>query len=122
MKSLFFIWTTFFLMEGCTNDRSKDGYHSTLALCGGQYYVETFTISGGGAFGGDRVSSYLTDSINFRKYLGTYDNANEGIATVCKGDSIYIYRTKQAGPHRKPDIVRRWVYTAKELKDSKVFD
>jgi hypothetical protein len=110
------------LMAGCANDRSKTGYHDTVPLCDGRFYVEIFTIMGGGAFGGDRVSAYLTDSVNFRKYLGTYIEGKESIATECKGDSVYIYRTKENAPRQKPIIVNRWVYTAEELKKSKVFD
>jgi hypothetical protein len=77
---------------------------------------------GGGTFGGDRVSAYLTDSLNFRKYLGTYINSNESIATVCKGDSIFIYRTKQNVATHKPDIENTRVYSVQDLRKANVFE
>jgi len=110
------------LFVSCRSDRSKTGEHSTLPLCDHRFYVEIYTINGGGALGGDRVSTYLTDSINFRKYLGTYINSNESIATVCKGDSIYIYRTKIDDSTHKPKIVSTTIYSAENLKKNRGFE
>ena len=106
----------------CRSDRSKSGYHTTFRLCGGRFFVETFTIFGGGAGGGDRVSSYITDSVNFRKYLGTYINDAESIATVCKGDSVCIYRKKINETTQKFTIVNLSVFSVRDLKNSKTFD
>jgi hypothetical protein len=36
-----------------------------------------------GALGSDVNSEYLTDSVNFRVYLGTYDDEDEMIITKC---------------------------------------
>lgn len=84
---LFFL----FFLFSCRNDRSKDKHTSTTRVCdNNKLFVETYTIFGSGAYGGDRVSNYLTDSVNFRLYIGAFDNAHENYTYVCKGDTIYI--------------------------------
>lgn len=79
------------LVNGCSNDRSKKKHVSTRRICdSSRLFVETYTIFGSGAYGGDRVSNYLTDSVNFRFYIGAFDNAHENYTYQCKGDTIYI--------------------------------
>ena len=85
----------------CRGDRSKDLYNFTTSVCDKNLFVEVFTISGGGAYGGDRVSDYLTDSTNFRIYIGTYDNAHRFFAYICKGDSLYVYNVEEELPKNK---------------------
>jgi len=111
-----------FTFFGCRDDRSKDDHTATVSLCDNKFYVEKFTISGGGALGGDRQSDYLTDSVNFRRYLGTYDNAHEVISVICKGDSIYVYhqRRDDESNRLKPTSIIR--YSIFDLKKTKVFE
>ena len=45
------------------------------------------------AFGGDLDSDWLTDSLNFRIYIGTYDDARGGISYRCNNDSVYTIQT-----------------------------
>jgi len=79
------------LLSGCSNDRNKEKHVSTRSICDSNIlFVETYTIFGSGAYGGDRVSNYLTDSVNFRFFIGAYDNAHENYTYLCKGDTIYI--------------------------------
>jgi len=78
-----------FLQSCFHNDKSRKTHKWTTKLCDNLYY-ETFSIFGQGAFGGDRDASWLTDSTNFRIFLGAFDNANGGISVECKGDSIFV--------------------------------
>src|ERR1700722_12889061 len=39
-----------------SSDRNKSKHYATTMVCEKKLYVETFTIIGGGAYGGDRVS------------------------------------------------------------------
>src|SRR4051812_42928764 len=80
----------------CRNDRSKKEHHSTTPVCDNRLFVETFTIFGSGAYGGDRVSDYLTDSTTFRIYIGTFDDAHGGYSYQCNGDSVKVYRVVNA--------------------------
>ncbi len=105
----------------CRGDRSKAKYDSTVALCNKKLFVETFTIFGSGAFGGDRVSEYLTDSVNFRIYIGTFDNAHEGYSFEYFGDSIKVSKSVDgANGNRRIESIR--FYSFSQLKASKRFD
>lgn len=111
------------LLVGCyDDDRSKAGRHESTPVCGGQLSVETYTIIGGGGWGGDRVSEYLTDGKNFRKYLGTVINSEGGIGTVCKGDSVYVYTKKDTGFSHMSMIIDTKIYKLEDLKKGKEFD
>ena len=111
------------LFSGCTsNDRDKSGYHQSYRVCDGALFAESYTIVGGGAYGGDRVSAYLTDSVNFRIYLGTYITGNEGISIRCQGDSILVYRSKMSDQTHQREITKTWGYSDAELKKSKKFE
>lgn len=71
------------------NDKSRKDHKNSIRICENLYY-ETFSIFGQGGFGGDRDASWLTDSTNFRIFLGAFDNAYGGISVQCKGDSIFV--------------------------------
>lgn len=79
-----------FFLISCRNDRSKDRLKAIIPICNQRLFVEKYEVWGGGAYDGDMISDYLTDSINFRLYIGTFDNAHENYTYVCKGDSVYI--------------------------------
>jgi hypothetical protein len=53
-------------------------------------YTEIFSTFGQGAFGGDRDGKWLTDSTNFRIFLGAFDEANGKIVIECKADSVLV--------------------------------
>jgi|SRR5437762_6171281 len=110
-----------FLLCSCKSNRSKGKYASTVQICNQNLYIETYTIFGSGAYGGDRVSDYLTDSLNFKMYVGTYDNADEGFSYVCKGDSVKIYKVKGIRENRNK-IVRTLTYSLSDLKKKKIFE
>lgn len=50
-------------------------------------YVENFNVN---PFGVDEV--YLTDSLNFRVYVGKCDVEHERFTFVCKEDNIIVYK------------------------------
>lgn len=106
---------------GCNNDRNKTTHSSTVRVCNRNLVVETYEIAGGGAYGGDRVSDYLTDSVNFRIYVGTYDNADEGYSYECTGDSVYVL--KITGRRKNENkIVDKKVYSLLGLEKKKIFE
>jgi len=112
-----------FLFSGCTlDDSDKSGYHETTRVCDGALLVDSYTIIGGGAYGGDRVSDYLTDSVNFRIYLGTYITGNEAISVECNGDSVHIYRSKMSDETQQWETTKTWGYSDAELRRSRKFE
>ncbi|MBD1364823.1 hypothetical protein IDJ77_13460 [Mucilaginibacter sp. ZT4R22] len=72
----------------------------------------------------DLNSVYLTDSTNFRKFLGTYDTEGEFITTKCKGDRVYISKKVPASETPDPNlkkITEQRAYSLKKLKESIFF-
>jgi len=62
-------------------------YKYTVKVCGGRLYAESFNIKPAGV-----DEDYLTDSINFRIYIGKYDNGHENFGYECNGDSITVMK------------------------------
>ena len=124
LKSILILIAFCFLISfvfSCRSDLSKKVHDSTTPVCDKHLFVETFTIFGSGAYGEDRVSEYLTDSTNFRIYVGTFDNGHEGYSYQCYGDSIRISKVVDdtAG---KRKIVSLNIFRVSDLKKSKKFD
>ncbi|GAB2842167.1 hypothetical protein GCM10027043_51760 [Ferruginibacter profundus] len=71
------------------HDKSRKNHKWTTKICD-NLYSETFCSFGQGAWGGDRDAKWLTDSTNFRIFLGAFDEVDGGIFVECKGDSIFI--------------------------------
>jgi hypothetical protein len=57
-------------------------------VCDGRLFVEVFEAN---SLGLD--ADYLTDSANFRKYIGDWDEEHERYLYSCKGDSVYVLKT-----------------------------
>lgn len=120
-NTMFFFLLISLFMLGCRNDRDKKKHESTTMICKRNLFVETYIIFGGGAFGGDKVSDYLTDSNNFRVFVGVYDNGDEAYSYECKGDSINIYKVIGISENRNR-IVSRKTFNLLDLKRKKIFD
>lgn len=69
-------------MLSCNNDREDKEYNQTLMICNSLYVEEYFDFKGG-VFGGDLTTEYLTDSSNFRIYIGSLDTDNEYYRYYC---------------------------------------
>lgn len=115
---LLFYFTAFAMC--CRGDRSKAKHDRTTVLCNKSLFVETYKIFESGAYGGDKVSDYLTDSANFRIYIGTFDNADGGYSFECKEDSVYVYLIDQRPTLNK--ILNTRVYSITNLKKQRKFE
>lgn len=78
------------LVYGCINKKSKKKLFSTKSVCNG-LWREKFTVFSGGAHSAELYSDYLTDSVNFRAYIGTHDE-HENFEYKCNGDSILVQK------------------------------
>ena len=117
-----FLFLLFFSFS-CRNNRSKSKIKAVIPLCNQRLFAEKYEVWGGGAYDGDMISAYLTDSTNFRIYLRTYDNAHEGIAFDCKGkDSVSIYFQVMDSATNKFKIASTTVYSLSELRKKKEFE
>lgn len=80
-----------FVFFNCTeiDKHDKSRLYAKYELCF-NLKVERYMVFGSGAFGGDLLSDYITDSTNFRKYVMTYDSSREKINYKCENKKIYI--------------------------------
>ncbi len=130
----FCIYLTAILIAYCLPpfERSKQHFINTGKLCnyksgncGCNLYAEYYLVYAQGAWGADSEAEYLTDSVNFRQYLGVFDQADEHINVDCNGDSITVTKTSTefVNPNwSKPQIIEKKVYSLQELKRRHAFD
>lgn len=100
MRRLFFYIFVIVLLFGCVDKRSKKEFNTSFKTCD-SLYIELYRVYGSGALGGDLLSAYLTDSTSFRKYLGTFDDADGGYYCECKGDLIVVGKVSKKDPYFK---------------------
>jgi hypothetical protein len=63
--------------------------HTATNDLGDHLYAEYFNINPAGV-----EEVYLTDSVNFRVYIGKYDTEHEKVGCKIKGDTIVVLKTK----------------------------
>ncbi|HTK21918.1 MAG TPA: hypothetical protein VL442_20515 [Mucilaginibacter sp.] len=100
-------------------------YNSKTNNCGYNLYTEYYNVYDQGAWGTGLNSMYLTDSVNFRKYLGVYDDGYEHIDISCKGDSIIVTKTSSefiSPQWSNPKLLERKSYSLSKLKKDHDFD
>ena len=90
-------------------------YKGTTRVCGGKFYVESFNVNPAGV-----DEDYFTDSINFRVYVGKFDNEHENFSYVCNGDSIKVMKSVMDGYGNKMKISDSKMLSLVDLKDKKV--
>ena len=71
--------------------RSRSHFITTYSICN-NLKVEKFKVFSLS----DLYCDYLTDSLNFRVFINTYQD-NEEILYECKGDSIFINKVEGRG-------------------------
>jgi hypothetical protein len=124
----FLLSLLFFRLFFIRSDKSKGKLSATVQICDKHLFVETYKIFESGAYGGDRVSDYLTDSATFRMYVGTFDNGKERFKYQCTGDSIYLSKisfVEEGMPYKTKTIskiVYKRAYSLLDLKKKKVFE
>ena len=70
-----------FLLTGCYKK-----YDRTITVCNGNLFVERYSHNSI-----DVAYYYLTDSTNFRIFIGKFDNEHGGYHFNCLNDSIEIF-------------------------------
>ena len=90
-------------------------YKHTTKVCNNSLYVEVYNINPAGV-----DADYLTDSINFKLYVGSWDNEHEHFAYECKSDSIFIEKLDVS--EAKFRVLEKKAYSLQELKQKKMFE
>jgi hypothetical protein len=89
ISTILFVMLIASIFQGCINDKSRKSHKWTFKVCD-SLYTEIFSTFGQGAWGGDRNGQWLTDSTDFRLFLGAFDEGYGRILVECKNDSILI--------------------------------
>lgn len=113
-----FIVLSFFELS-CSSKYSKKNHVGTIKI-GEHLYNEVFQVYAGGALANDSYSDYLTDSVNFRKYVGTIHYDDE--KNYCKkidSNRVLVYRLNI---RNKSDTLEQKVYIISDLIKEGSFD
>jgi hypothetical protein len=97
------------------NEKSREKFEFSHKL-NKELTVETFNVFGQGAWGADLYGQWLTDSINFRIFIGTCDYENTRIIVDLKGDTMLINKKDNN------NIIENHTYRTSELKNNKTHD
>ena len=106
MKKIYAILCVACALTGCRHE-----YKFTARLRNG-LYVETYSTGIMGVLTEDR----LTDSVDFRIYIGTFDDENGGFYYRCNGDSIIVQELDSSDRAAKQKIVSEKIYSIAHLK------
>ncbi|MFM2394345.1 MAG: hypothetical protein RLZZ546_2327 [Bacteroidota bacterium] len=70
------------MLIGC-----RERHKYTREICGDNLYVEVYNINPAGV-----GRCYLTDSLNFKIEIGSYDEEHDQYEIDCKGDNINVIK------------------------------
>ncbi len=89
-------------------------YVRTERICDKKLYLEVYERLQLGV-------SYLTDSANFKIYVGQLNFGVEYYRYECKGDSLFVFKySKRMG--NSNDLIETKSYSLKQLKEEKKFE
>jgi len=77
-------------------------------------YIETFSAG----LIGNLTAQYLTDSVNFRIYIGTFDDETEWFYYRFKGNNIYVEKLQNIDETGLVKTIDKKVYNLPDLKKS----
>jgi len=105
----------------CQNEKRREKHVGSDIICN-NLYVEKFRVSGDGKFGtnfggkGDLYSKWLTDSTNFRMFLGTFDDVWSLIEIECQGDNVFIKKLAEQKTDTVYKVINEKRYNIGNLK------
>lgn len=119
MKKIIFL--IILILSGSCNEfayeKSKSKFVRTW-LMDKELYKEIYEVANEGAWGREVFAVYMTDSINFRTFLGTYDFGIDYLDFEIMGDTLNIYRFTKDGL----DSTLVKVYSRNSLIKERVFE
>ena len=103
-----FFSVLFFL--GCFYDTECCDYIGTREIADG-LYVEKYRTYCGGVYGGNAITSYITDSLTFRQKIG-YEYDHDHLSVELKGEIVEAYNIEF---FYSEEIIEQKTFTKKEL-------
>lgn len=91
-------------------------HKSTNEICDGKAYVENHSVFGSGAFGGDLVADFLTDSLSFVLFIGEYDNYNQDYYYKCTGDTIIVWEVQDNVKSNSSEVINTQYFYLPEIR------
>lgn len=92
-------------------------YKRTIKVCNGTFFAESFVTNPMGV-----EANYLTDSVNFRMYVGKVDEEHEDYVYRCNQDSLIVYKYGMEQMDTARRILETRVFSISKLKADKKFD
>lgn len=114
-----FIFIFFVLCCSSCNDKNNKGYFRHTSVICNNVYLEVYVTSQNGAFGGEMLCQYLTDSTTYRVRVGKFDESDEFYSYKCNGDSILIQKSYKSDTSKVYRIIETNNYKIEDLKNLK---
>jgi len=109
------------MLTACVKPTSRRNYKYTLSR-ENKLYIEVFKAG----ILGRSTAQYLTDSVNFRIHIGTFDDDKEQIHCRINRNQIEVERRQRVkGENRQLDVlivISTTHYNLQELKKKHVFE
>jgi hypothetical protein len=112
--------TSLIFICGCNVDGKKRKIIVSGTICNG-LTREKYTVGSGGALSAETYADCVTDSVNFRMFIGTHGE-DENFMYDCSGDSLYAIRLSVKGVEKARVIDTIGSFSLRELKRKKVFE
>ena len=119
IKSALVILVVLSIAVGCVDKKDKQKLFHKQPICN-QLWIEKFRVFSGGAYSAELYSDYITDSTNFRLYIGSHD-VNGSFDYQCKGDSVIVrkFAHHETGPKT---IVEESTFSVSGLRKEHKFE
>jgi hypothetical protein len=107
------------LNSGCIDKKSKKKLFGRNSVCH-NVWREKYTVFSGGAYSAELYSDYITDSVNFRVYIGSHDEYS-GFEYTCNGDTLFVRKFK-INEDRNKSIVENSIFRLSVLRKEHRFE
>jgi hypothetical protein len=113
------ILSVLILIIGCVDKKSKQKLFATKSVCN-NIWREKYRVFSGGAFSAELYSDYITDSVNFRFYVGSHDEY-AGFEYKCNGDTLFVRKFK-VNEDRSSSIIENSIFRLSVLRKEHKFE
>ena len=110
-KSHYIFFVVYFICISCKT------YKRTVKVCDETLFVEAFITNPMGL-----QVQYLTDSTNFRLYLGEIEEEHEDFVPKCIGDTLIIYKYGMEQLDTVRHVLEAKAYSISKLKFENKFE
>lgn len=114
------VFCYFIIATACGSKYSKENHVATDQIKTG-IFLEVFETYSGGTYAGSSYSYYLTDSLNFRKFLISKEHDDELIKTNIKDDTVSVIKIGNAY-NLNQETIKTKRFVIRELVASRQWD